>query len=46
VLVNVDPITGSFQNQTNVGSGVTVPPIVAGQMLYVYDDKGRLHAYR
>jgi outer membrane protein assembly factor BamB len=46
VLVNVDPITGSFQNQTNVGAGITVAPIVSNQMFFVYDDSGRLHAFR
>ena len=46
VLVNIDPVTGSYQNQTNVGAGITVPPIVANQMLFVYDDAGRLHAFR
>jgi outer membrane protein assembly factor BamB len=46
VLVNVDPIAGSFQSQTNVGAPVSVPPIVANSTLFVYDDAGKLHAYR
>jgi outer membrane protein assembly factor BamB len=46
VLVNIDPVTGSYQSQTNVGAGVTVPPIVANNMLFIYDDAGRLHAFR
>ena len=46
VLVNVDPITGSFQSQTNVGAGISLSPVVANQTLYIYDDSGRLTAYR
>ena len=46
VLVNIDPVTGSYQSQTNVGAPVTVAPVVANSTLYVYDDSGRLHAYR
>jgi outer membrane protein assembly factor BamB len=46
VLVNVDAVTGSFQSQTSVGAGVSVPPIVANSTLFVYDDAGRLHAFR
>jgi outer membrane protein assembly factor BamB len=46
VLVNVDPVTGSYQSQTNVGAGITVPPVVANNMLFIYDDSGRLHAFR
>jgi outer membrane protein assembly factor BamB len=46
VLVNVDPATGTFQSQTNVGAGVRLRPIVANQTLYILDEDGRLHAYR
>jgi outer membrane protein assembly factor BamB len=46
VLVNINPDNGSFQSQTNVGAGVSVPPVVAGSTLYILDDKGRLIAYR
>ena len=45
-LINVDPTTGNFQSQTNAGAGISVPPVVANSTLYVYDDAGRLHAYR
>jgi len=45
-LINIDPTTGSFQSQTNAGAGVTQTPIVANSTLYVYDDAGRLTAYR
>jgi outer membrane protein assembly factor BamB len=46
VLVNIDPATGAFQSQTNVNAPVSQPPVVAGNTLYVLDDRGRLHAYR
>lgn len=46
VLVNLDPATGAFQNQTNVGEPISQPPVVANNTLYVLDDKGRLRAYR
>jgi outer membrane protein assembly factor BamB len=46
VLVNVDPTTGSFQSQTNVGAPVSLSPIVANNTLYIFDDRGRLTAFR
>ena len=46
VLINVDPVTGSYQSQTRVGAGISLPPVVANSTLYVYDDDGRLHAFR
>jgi len=46
VLVNVDPVTGSFQSQTRVGAGISLPPVVANSTLYVYDNDARLHAFR
>ncbi|MEO7410946.1 MAG: PQQ-binding-like beta-propeller repeat protein, partial [Sphingomicrobium sp.] len=45
-LININPTNGSFQNQTNVGGGVSVPPVVAGGTLYILTDSGRLIAYR
>ena len=46
VLVNLDPATGKFQSQTKVGAGVSISPVVANSTLYVYDDSGRLTAFR
>ena len=45
-LIMVDPTTGGFQSQTSVGVGVSLPPVVANSTLYIYDDRGRLHAFR
>jgi len=46
VMINIDPVTGSFQSQSNVGAGISLSPVVANNMLYIYDDSGRLTAYR
>jgi outer membrane protein assembly factor BamB len=46
VIVNVDPTTGSFQSQTNVGAPISLPPVVANSTLFVLDDNGRLTAFR
>ena len=45
-LIYVDPTTGAFQSQTAVGAGVSLSPVVANSTLYIYDDRGRLIAYR
>ena len=45
-LIYVDPTTGAFQSQTTVGAGVSLAPVVANSTLYIYDDRGRLHAFR
>jgi outer membrane protein assembly factor BamB len=46
VVVNVDPTTGSYQSQTNVGAAISLPPVVANSTLYIFDDRGQLHAFR
>ena len=45
-VIQVDAATGNFQSQFGVGERVSLPPIVAGSTLYIFDDAGRLHAYR
>jgi len=45
-LVFVDPTTGQFQSQTNIGAPVSLPPVVANSSLYILDDRGRLTAFR
>ncbi|RZV34100.1 MAG: pyrrolo-quinoline quinone [Sphingomonadaceae bacterium] len=37
---------GSAQLFQDIDQSVSVPPIVANQMLYVLDDSGRIHAFR
>ena len=46
VMVNLDPATGAFQSQTNIGAAVSLAPVVAGGTLYVLDNRGRLTAFR
>jgi outer membrane protein assembly factor BamB len=45
-VVEVDPATGNYQTQFNVGRSVSLPPVVAGSTLYIYNDDARLLAYR
>jgi outer membrane protein assembly factor BamB len=45
-LMFVDPDHGAVQGQTNLKSSISLPPVVANNMLYVLDDDGRLHAFR
>ena len=45
-VIEVDPATGNFRRQFAVGAPVSLPPVVADSTLFVYDDLGRLHAYR
>src|SRR6478752_7618732 len=44
-LIFVDPTTGAFQSQTNIGAGVSLSPVVANNTLYIFDDRGRLTAF-
>jgi outer membrane protein assembly factor BamB len=46
VMINIDPVTGSFQSQTSAGAGISLTPVVADSTLYIYDDSGRLSAFR
>lgn len=45
-VIQVDPATGNFLSQFNIGTSVSLPPIVANSTLYIFDDQARLHAYR
>jgi outer membrane protein assembly factor BamB len=45
-LIYIDPTTGKFQGQTTIGTSVSLPPVVANNTLYIYDDRGQLHAFR
>jgi len=45
-LMNVDPISGSFQSQVDVNDGISFQPVVADNTLYILTDSGRLIAYR
>lgn len=45
-LINVDPVSGSFQSQVGVKDGISFQPVVADNTLYILTDSGRLIAYR
>ncbi|OJY66908.1 MAG: pyrrolo-quinoline quinone [Sphingobium sp. 66-54] len=45
-MVYVDPVTGKVQSERDLHHGVSRPPIVADNMLYVLTDEGRLIAFR
>ncbi len=46
MVVQLDPATGNFLTQFNLGTRINLPPVVANSTLYIYDDQARLHAYR
>jgi outer membrane protein assembly factor BamB len=43
---SVDVMTGEATDFTRLNNGVSLPPLVANNMLYILDDDGRIHAYR
>ena len=45
-LIEIDPDTGAFLTQRNLGDAVTLQPVVANRTLYVITDSGQLQAYR
>lgn len=45
-IVFVSPKDGSIQNTVETKKGISLPLLVANNMLYVLDDEGRLSAYR
>ena len=45
-LINVDPVSGTFQSQVKLEDGVSFQPVVANNTLYLLTDSGRLIAYR
>jgi outer membrane protein assembly factor BamB len=45
-LINVDPVSGTFQSQVKLADGVSFQPVVANNTLYLLTDSGKLVAYR
>ena len=45
-LIYIDPMTGKLQSQTDLRVPVSLAPVVANSTLYIYDDRGQLHAFR
>ncbi len=46
MLINVSVVDGRIGSTTNIGSALSLQPIVANNTLYLLDDKGRLSAWR
>jgi FOG: WD40-like repeat len=42
----VDPASGTKTTFTELNDGVSLPPVVANQMIYILDNSGRITAYR
>lgn len=45
-IMEFNPIDGKLIRQWDAGGPVTIPPIVAGETLYILSDNGTLTAYR
>jgi outer membrane protein assembly factor BamB len=45
-LVSVDVTDGSVLSEQDIGSNISLAPIVANQILYILDDGGKIHALR
>ncbi|WP_265564404.1 outer membrane protein assembly factor BamB family protein [Sphingomicrobium arenosum] len=45
-LIEIDPDSGRFLRQRDMGEGFSLPPVVAGNALYLLGDKGTLFALR
>ncbi len=43
---SVDVMTGEVADFTRLDDGVSLPPVVANNMLYIMDDDGTIHAWR
>ncbi len=45
-VIEVDPVEGTILREWDAGATVSIPPIVAGETLYLLTEKGSLLAYR
>ena len=45
-VVAISPAEGSSQTLFELDNGISLPPVVAGGMLYILDDSGQISAYR
>lgn len=45
-IASVSPTTGEIADRTKSSGPFSLPPVVANNMLYVIDDRGRITAYR
>ena len=45
-IIFLDPATGNFLTQTRSKARISLPPVVANNTLYVFDDAAGLTAFR
>ena len=45
-FASVSVADGTVTTYRDLGSSVSLPPVVANQMLYILDDDGKIHAFR
>ena len=45
-LYQVDVMSGEATEYADLDEAVSLPPIVAGEMMYILDDGGKIHAFR
>jgi outer membrane protein assembly factor BamB len=45
-MIAVDPDKGTILGQTDIGTSMRQPPVVANSTMYILDDNARLHAFR
>ena len=46
VVRSVDVMSGEYAEFTELNAGVSLPPVVSNNTLYILDNDGRLHAFR
>ena len=46
VALSISPYTGSVLGELLLRAPVTIPPVFANSIMYVFDDNGDLTAYR
>ena len=45
-IAYVSPVDGTILSTTDTRASLSLPPVVAGNTLYILDDSGRLTAWR
>jgi len=45
-MLEVSPEDGTIIRETKIGDPIMIPPLIAGETLYMLSESGRLLAYR
>ena len=45
-IMSVDVMTGAAADHSRLNDGVSLPPVVANNTMYILDDSGRITAFR